>query len=58
MLRRGALLLGAATTVAAHGAVTIPPPRNRIDGDLPPYSGKVPWPIPFDAPVRHPSPLP
>ena len=25
----------------AHGAVTHPKPRNSIDGDLPPYSGKV-----------------
>lgn len=41
----------------AHGAVTSPKPRNSIDGDLPPYNGAVPWPIPFDAPnwCAHPS---
>ena len=33
----------------AHGAVTIPKPRNAIDGDQAPWSGKVPWPIPFGA---------
>ncbi len=31
----------------AHGAVTIPKPRNAVDGDQAPWGGKVPWPIPF-----------
>lgn len=41
----------------AHGAVTIPKPRNAIDGDQAPWAGKVPWPIPFDNPnwCAHPS---
>ena len=36
----GVLGLGA-QSAAAHGAMTIPKPRNSIDGDLPPYNGKV-----------------
>eukprot|EP01048_Picozoa_sp_COSAG05_P030115 COSAG05_NODE_10284_length_573_cov_2.248945_1_plen_123_part_01 len=41
----------------AHGAVTIPMPRNSVDGDTAPYNGTVPWPIPFDNPnwCAHPS---
>jgi hypothetical protein len=52
-----ALGLGMAVGVHSHGAVTIPKPRNSIDGDTPPYNGPVPWPIPFDAPnwCAHPS---
>ena len=54
------LLLGAVAMVrnaAAHGAVTIPPPREAIDGDTAPWNGAVPWPIPFDKPnwCAHPS---
>ena len=54
------LLLGAVAMVrnaAAHGAVTIPPPREAIDGDTAPWNGAVPWPIPFDTPnwCAHPS---
>ena len=42
---------------AGHGAVTIPPPRQAVDGSLAPWNGKVPWPIPFDHPnwCAHPS---
>ena len=40
----------------AHGAVTIPKPRNAVDGDQAPWGGKVPWPIPFGAPARLLSP--
>lgn len=57
-----ALTVAVATVTAlggadAHGAVTIPKPRNSVDGDEPPYNGSVPWPIPFDAPnwCAHPS---
>ena len=48
-----ALIRGA----TAHGAVTIPPPREAIDGSLAPWNGSVPWPIPFDNPnwCAHPS---
>ena len=44
-------------TADAHGAVTIPPPREAIDGDTAPWNGDVPWPIPFDKPnwCAHPS---
>ena len=61
MMRSATLLLlaGAAMVhkVAAHGAVTIPPPREAIDGDTAPWNGQVPWPIPFDKPnwCAHPS---
>ena len=58
------LLLGGIVVAAlmlckaeAHGAVTIPPPREAIDGDTAPWNGDVPWPIPFDKPnwCAHPS---
>jgi hypothetical protein len=39
------------TTVAGHGAVTHPPPRQAIDGTLSPWKDPVPpYPIPFDSP--------
>ena len=45
-----ALALGLSARQAdAHGAVTIPMPREAIDGDTAPWNGKVPWPIPFGA---------
>ena len=45
-----ALALGLSAQQAdAHGAVTIPKPREAIDGDTAPWNGKVPWPIPFGA---------
>ena len=47
-------LIGTTTLIRrdadAHGAVTIPPCREAIDGDTAPWNGKVPWPIPFDKP--------
>ena len=61
MMARGALLLLSSAVMirrtAAHGAVTIPPPRERVDGDTAPWNGDVPWPIPFDKPnwCAHPS---
>lgn len=52
MMMRLALLVGAmATAVNAHGAVTIPKPRQAVDGTLAPWNGSVPqYPIPFDSP--------
>jgi len=32
--------------VSGHGAVVHPPPRNRVDSELPPWSGPVPSPLP------------
>lgn len=47
----GVFLLSSTKGAAAHGAVTIPPPRQSIDGNLAPWSGPVPaYPLPFDAP--------
>ena len=43
------LLLSLVVETTAHGAVTIPPPRNAIDADLPPWNLTVPeLPIPFE----------
>ena len=51
-----ALALGLSARQAdAHGAVTIPMPREAIDGDTAPWNGKVPWPIPFGASSPCPS---
>lgn len=56
MKKRAALVTAAAAaavlfaTADAHGAVTIPRPREAIDGDIAPWNGQVPWPIPFDNP--------
>ena len=50
MLLAPILLLGfmAPVPVAGHGAVTIPPPRNAIDADVPPWNLSVPpLPLPF-----------
>ena len=45
------LLLEMMVTAAAHGAVTIPKPRQAVDGTLAPWNGSVPaYPIPFDTP--------
>jgi hypothetical protein len=44
------LLLLLAATVAGHGAVTIPKPRQAIDGTIAPWNGSVPDPVPFTAP--------
>ena len=39
------------TVVDGHGAVTIPKPRQAVDGALAPWNGSVPaYPIPFDNP--------
>ena len=38
------------TVVSGHGSMTIPKPRNTIDGDVAPWNGSVPWPTPFDSP--------
>ena len=44
-MKAGLILVGVlglgAQPAAAHGAMTIPKPRNSVDGDLPPYNGKV-----------------
>ena len=45
--RRAAVALALPALAAGHGAVTIPPPRNALDADLPPWNGPVPSPIPF-----------
>lgn len=46
-----ALLSCLVDEASSHGAVTIPRPRNSVDGTLAPWNGTVPaWPIPFDAP--------
>jgi hypothetical protein len=44
---RATLALVLVASVDAHGAVTIPPPRQALDADLAPWSGAVPSPIPF-----------
>ena len=45
------LLLGSCAHQGdAHGAVTIPAPRQAVDGSLPPWNGQVPWPIRTTAP--------
>jgi len=40
------LLIFAISKVEGHAAVVYPSPRNAIDHDIPPWSGKVPNPIP------------
>ena len=52
---RAAVLSALIAGAAGHGAVTIPPSRNAIDGDVAPWSGAVPWPIPFGASSPCPS---
>ncbi|KAH8062568.1 hypothetical protein JL722_3490 [Aureococcus anophagefferens] len=44
------LVAGWLRSVAAHGAVTHPKPRQAIDGSLAPWNGSVPDPVPFDTP--------
>jgi len=44
------LICGLIASVAGHGAVTHPKPRQAIDGTLAPWNGSVPDPIPFDTP--------
>jgi len=34
--------------VLGHGAITYPPSRNSIDSDQMPWSGKIPYPVPFE----------
>ena len=42
-----AIVLGSAAMVSSHGAVTIPPPRQAVDGKNAPWNGDVPDNIPF-----------
>lgn len=34
-------------SVSGHGAVTIPKPRQAVDGGVHPWNGTVPGPMPF-----------
>ena len=43
VIERGAVL--------GHGAITIPAPRNAIDSNELPWSGKIPYPVPFEVSV-------
>lgn len=47
---RCCLLFVFLATVAGHGAVTHPKPRQAIDGVLAPWNGSVPNPVPFTTP--------
>ena len=51
MLLRPSLALGLfAVGARSHGSMSIPKPRNTVDGDMAPWNGTVPWPLPFDTP--------
>lgn len=47
---RTILLFALVAAVAGHGAVTHPRPRQAIDGNLAPWNGQVPDPVPFNDP--------
>jgi hypothetical protein len=49
-MRAAALAAALAPAVLGHGSMTIPKPRNTVDGDTAPWNGTVPWPQPFDNP--------
>ena len=42
MVQRSLALAGLVSTAAGHGAVTIPKPRNAIDGSVHPWNSTVP----------------
>mmetsp|Transcript_20430 Transcript_20430/g.53178 ORF Transcript_20430/g.53178 Transcript_20430/m.53178 type:complete len:419 (-) Transcript_20430:197-1453(-) len=46
------VVVATAASVLGHGSMTIPRPRNAIDGTVAPWNGTVPaYPIPFDFPT-------